>query len=201
MIKLVSLLFSLLFFSSMVNSTTLLIVGDSLSAGYQIPVEKSWPVLLPAKLKQQNQDINIINASISGDTSGNGLNRLPGLLKQHKPDYVLIELGANDGLRGFSTTIISDNLNAMIDSIQANNAKAIIMQIRIPTNYGKRYSDAFAAIYPTLSKQKNTPLMPFYLEQVIIKPEWMLSDGLHPNVKAQPWIAEYIATELGKVIK
>ena len=185
----------------MANSTTLLIVGDSLSAGYQIPVEKSWPVLLPAKLNQQNQDINIINASISGDTSGNGLNRLPGLLKQHKPDYVLIELGANDGLRGFSPTIVSDNLNAMIDSVQANNAKAIIMQIRIPTNYGKRYSDAFAAIYPTLSKQKNTPLMPFYLEQVITKPEWMLSDGLHPNVKAQPWIAEFIATELGKVIK
>jgi acyl-CoA thioesterase-1 len=176
-------------------------VGDSLSAGYQIPVEKSWPVLLPAQLKQQNQDINIVNASISGDTSGNGLDRLPGLLQQHKPDYVLIELGANDGLRGFSPNIVSDNLNAMIDAVQANNAKAILMQIRIPTNYGKRYGDAFAAIYPAISEQKNTPLMPFYLEQVITKPEWMLSDGLHPNVKAQPWIAEFIATELGKVIK
>jgi len=185
----------------MVNSTTLLIVGDSLSAGYKIPVEKSWPVLLPAKLKQQNQDISIVNASISGDTSGNGLERLPGLLQQHKPDYVLIELGANDGLRGFSPTIISDNLNAIIESVQASDAKPILMQIRIPTNYGKRYSDAFADIYTTLSNEKNTPLMPFYLEQVIVKPDWMLSDGLHPNVKAQPWIAEFIATELGKVIK
>ena len=201
MIKLVSLLFSMLFFSSMVNSTTLLIVGDSLSAGYQIPVEKSWPVLLPAQLKQQKQDINVINASISGDTSGNGLDRLPGLLKQHTPDYVLIELGANDGLRGFSPNIISDNLNAMVDSVVANNAKPILMQIRVPTNYGKRYGDAFSAIYPALSNKKDIPLMPFYLEQVITKPEWMLGDGLHPNVKAQPWIAGFIATELGKVIK
>ena len=194
-------MFSLLFFSSVANSNTLLIVGDSLSAGYNIPVEESWPVLLPAQLKQKNQKIKIINASISGDTSGNGLARLPALLKEHQPDYVLIELGANDGLRGFSPNIISKNLSAIIDDVRTNNAKPILMQIRVPTNYGKRYGDAFAKIYPTLSEQKNTPIMPFFLEQVITKPEWMLSDGLHPNVKAQQWIAEFIATELGKIIK
>ena len=201
MIKLVSLLFSLLLFSSIANSNTLLIIGDSLSAGYKIPVEESWPVLLPAQLKKQNQNIKVINASISGDTSGNGLARLPGLLTQHKPDYVLIELGANDGLRGFSPAIISKNLSAMIDGVLANNATPILMQIRVPTNYGKRYGDAFAKIYPTLTAQKNISLMPFFLEQVITKPEWMLSDGLHPNAKAQQWIAEYMATELGKIIK
>ncbi|MDN2664959.1 multifunctional acyl-CoA thioesterase I/protease I/lysophospholipase L1 [Psychromonas sp. 14N.309.X.WAT.B.A12] len=201
MIKLVSLIFSLLIFSSAANSNTLLIVGDSLSAGYKIPVEESWPVLLPEQLSAQNQKINVINASISGDTSGNGLARLPGLLTTHQPDYVLVELGANDGLRGFSPTIISKNLNAIIETIKAQNAKPILMQIRVPTNYGKRYGQAFADIYPRLSEQTDTPLMPFYLEQVITKPEWMQNDGLHPNVKAQSWIAEFIATELGKIIK
>ncbi len=200
MIKLVSLLFSLLF-SSFVYSNTLLIVGDSLSAGYQMPVEKSWPVLLPAQLKQQNQKITVVNASISGDTSGNGLARIPALLKKHQPDYVLIELGANDGLRGFSPTIINNNLSIIIDNIQAQNAQPILMQIRVPTNYGKRYSDAFSNIYPALSEQKSIPLMPFFLEHVITKPEWMMRDGLHPKVVAQPWIAEFIATELGKIIK
>lgn len=164
-------------------------------------MEESWPVLLPTQLKKQNQNIKVINASISGDTSGNGLARLPKLLTQHKPDYVLIELGANDGLRGFSPAIISKNLSAMIDGVLANNATPILMQIRVPTNYGKRYGDAFAKIYPTLTAQKNISLMPFFLEQVITKPEWMLSDGLHPNAKAQQWIAEYMATELGKIIK
>jgi len=200
MIKLVSLLFSLLF-SCFVYSNTLLIVGDSLSAGYQMPVEKSWPVLLPEQLKQKNQEITVVNASISGDTSGNGLARIPALLKKHQPDYVLIELGANDGLRGFSPTIINNNLSIIIDNIQAQNAQPILMQIRVPTNYGKRYSEAFSSIYPALSEQKNVPLMPFFLEHVITKPEWMMGDGLHPKVIAQPWIAEFIATELGKIIK
>lgn len=176
-------------------------MGDSLSAGYQMPVEKSWPVLLPEQLKQQNQKINVVNASISGDTSGNGLARIPALLKKHQPDYVLIELGANDGLRGFSPTIINNNLSIIIDNIQAQNAQPILMQIRVPTNYGKRYSEAFSSIYPALSEQKNVPLMPFFLEHVITKPEWMMSDGLHPKVVAQPWIAEFIATELRKIIK
>jgi len=199
MIKLVPLLLSLLF-SCTVHSRTLLIVGDSLSAGYNMPVEVSWPVFLPEKLQQQGQDITIINASISGDTSGNALARLPGLLSQHQPDYVLLELGANDGLRGFSPNIITNNLSVMIDNIKSQNAQPILMQIQVPTNYGKRYSNAFSAIYPAVSKEKDVPLMPFYLAQVIVKPEWMQGDGLHPNEKAQQWIAEFIAKQLNKII-
>ena len=203
MIKLVSLLstFFALVFSFAVNSSTLLIVGDSLSAGYQMPVEQSWPVLLTAKLKQQGKPMKIINASISGDTTGNGLARLPALLSQHQPDYVLIELGANDGLRGFSPKIASSNLKRMIDNIKAQNALPILMQIQVPTNYGKRYSQAFSGLYLTLSKQQDIPLVPFFLEHVITQPQWMMGDGLHPNVQAQPWIAEFMATELIKVIK
>jgi acyl-CoA thioesterase-1 len=198
MIKLFSLLSLLCSFAA--NSSTLLIIGDSLSAGYNMPVEESWPVFLPEKLKQQNLDITVVNASISGDTSGNGLARLPGLLTQHQPDYVLLELGANDGLRGFAPNIVSNNLSVMIDNIKSQNAQAILMQIQVPTNYGKRYSNAFSNIYPALSKEKNIPLMPFYLEHVIIKPEWMQNDGLHPNAKAQQWIAEFIAKELNKIL-
>jgi len=191
----------LLLFTSVANSSTLLIVGDSLSAGYRLPVEKSWPVLLPEQLKQQNLDINIVNASISGDTSGNGLARIENLLAQHQPDYVLIELGANDGLRGFSPDIIQTNLDKFIDIVKAKNVQPILMQIRIPTNYGKRYGDAFSNVYSTLSEQKEIPLMPFFLEHVITIPEWMQNDGLHPNENAQPWIAEFIAIELNKIIK
>jgi len=204
MIKFISLIFSTLFtlmFSSAVNSTTLLIVGDSLSAGYQMPIEKSWPVLLPEALRQQGLDLTVINASISGDTTGNGLARLPALLSQHQPDHVLIELGANDGLRGFSPVIIRDNLTKMVTHIKATHAQPLLMQIHVPTNYGKRYSQAFSGIYPTLSEQQNIPLLPFYLEHVIVKPEWMKSDGLHPNVNAQPWIAEYMAKQLNKVLR
>ncbi|TEW43161.1 multifunctional acyl-CoA thioesterase I/protease I/lysophospholipase L1 [Psychromonas algicola] len=199
MIKLVSLLLSLLI-SFTAQSNTLLIIGDSLSAGYNMPVEESWPVFLPKKLQQQGLEITVVNASISGDTSGNALARLPGLLSKHQPDYVLLELGANDGLRGFSPNIVTNNLSVMIDNIKSQNAQPILMQIQVPTNYGKRYSNAFADIYPALSKEKDIPLMPFYLEQVIVKPEWMQSDGLHPNAKAQQWIAEFIAKELKKIL-
>ena len=127
--------------------------------------------------------------------------RLPALLTKHQPDYVLIELGANDGLRGFSPKIINNNLNVMIDNIKSQKTKAILMQIQMPPNYGKRYTKPFSELYSTLSKQKDIPLIPFFLEEVITKPEWMQKDGLHPNAKAQQWIAEFIAIELKKIIK
>lgn len=204
MIKLISLILStllLLMCSLTVNSNTLLIIGDSLSAGYKMPIKQSWPQLLPQQLLQQGKQVNVINASISGDTSGNGLARLPALLTQHQPDYVLIELGANDGLRGFAPNIITDNLTTMVKNIKSRNALPILMQIHVPTNYGQRYSQAFSGIYPALSEQQNIPLLPFFLKHVMTKRQWMMSDGLHPNVKAQPWIAEFMAKELSKVIE
>lgn len=164
-------------------------------------VKQSWPALLPLQLQQQGKPLTVINASISGDTTGNGLARFPALLIQHKPDYVLIELGANDGLRGFSSTLISNNLKAIIKQSKAKNAQPILMQIHIPTNYGKRYGAAFSGIYPTLSERYNVPLVPFFLEHVIVKKEWMMGDGLHPNAKAQPWIAQFMAQQLTKVIE
>ncbi|WP_318451922.1 multifunctional acyl-CoA thioesterase I/protease I/lysophospholipase L1 [Photobacterium leiognathi] len=194
MIRILSLL--MLMFSSTALSQTLLILGDSLSAGYQMPAEKSWPALLPPLLAQQAQPTTVINASISGDTSGNGLARLPKLLKQHKPDFVLIELGANDGLRGFHPKILRNNLNQMITEIKKVRSQPLLMQIEVPPNYGKRYNELFRNTYPSLSEATNVPLLPFFLIDIIVKPELMMKDGLHPTAEAQPLIAQFMAKHL-----
>ncbi|OAJ95826.1 arylesterase [Vibrio bivalvicida] len=177
-------------------SKTLLILGDSLSAGYQMPIERAWPSLLADELAQSGQQVSVINASISGDTTGNGIARLPGLLDKHEPDYVLIELGANDGLRGFPVGIVQNNLTEMIGMIRNADATPLLMQIHILPNYGKRYTEAFAAVYPDVSQKLNVPLLPFLLEGVIINPEWMMTDGLHPKPEAQPWISNFVAKSL-----
>ncbi len=186
----------MLVFSSTTLSQTLLILGDSLSAGYQMPAEKSWPALLPPLLAQQAQPTTVINASISGDTSGNGLARLPNLLKQHKPDFVLIELGANDGLRGFHPKILRNNLSQMITEIKKVRSQPLLMQIEVPPNYGKRYNELFRNTYPSLSEATNVPLLPFFLIDIIVKPELMMKDGLHPTAEAQPLIAQFMAKHL-----
>lgn len=111
---------------------------------------------------------------------------------------MLIELGANDGLRGFPPKTIAANLSRMIQMTKASGAKPALMQIRVPPNYGKRYSQAFFDLYPTLAEHQQVPLLPFFLEQVITKPEWMMQDGLHPTADAQPWIAEFVAEMFSK---
>ncbi len=161
-----------------------------------MPIEKAWPTLLPDVLADKNHDVTVINASISGDTSGNGLERLPSLLSQHHPDYVLIELGANDGLRGFPPNVIERNLTEMISLIKQDGASPVLMQIHVLPNYGKRYTEAFSAIYPKLADRHDLPLIPFFLEHVITRPEWMKDDGLHPRAEAQPWIANFVADQL-----
>lgn len=186
----------LILFMSPAFAKSILVVGDSLSAGYQMPIENAWPSLLTQDLAEKGQTVQVINASISGDTTGNGLARLPNLLNQHQPDYVLIELGANDGLRGFPPGLIQNNLEQLIDMVREANAKPLLMQIHVLPNYGKRYTEAFSAIYPKVAESKSVPLLPFFLEGVVIKPEWMMSDGLHPKPEAQPWISNFVANQL-----
>ncbi len=186
----------MLLFSSTALSQTLLVLGDSLSAGYQMPADKSWPTLLPEILAQQSQPTTVINASISGDTSGNGLARLPQLLTQYKPDVVLIELGANDGLRGFAPKILRNNLSQIITLIKKVGSQPLLMQIEIPPNYGKRYTELFSNTYPNLSQSFNVPLLPFFLIDIIVKPQLMMKDGLHPTAEAQPLIAQFMAQQL-----
>ncbi len=174
----------------------MLILGDSLSAGYQMPLEKSWPSHLSADLKQKGFEYTVINGSISGDTTGNGVARLPQLLAQHNPGWLIVELGANDGLRGFHPNLITKNLERIIQLGQQSSAKVAIMQIQVPPNYGRRYSQAFADIYPKLAKKYQIPLLPFFLEEVILREEWMMPDGLHPKEAAQPWISGFVADNL-----
>ncbi|MBL5859585.1 multifunctional acyl-CoA thioesterase I/protease I/lysophospholipase L1 [Serratia fonticola] len=184
-----------------VAADTLLILGDSLSAGYRLPVAQAWATRLADEWQKQPGHPIVVNASISGDTAAQGLARLPELLKQHQPRWVLIELGANDGLRGFPAADIERDLNQIITLVLQAGAKPLLMQIHIPPNYGRRYTEAFGALYPALAKQFDIPLLPFYMEQVVIKPEWMQDDGLHPNQDAQPFIATWMAQQLEPLVK
>lgn len=161
-----------------------------------MPIEKAWPSLLPNVLASKGKSVEVVNASISGDTTGNGLSRLPQLLTQHQPDYVLIELGANDGLRGFPPKLIQANLTQLINMIRQSDSTPLLMQIHVLPNYGKRYTQAFSDLYPATAQQSGVALLPFFLEGVIINPEWMMDDGLHPKPEAQPWIADFVANEL-----
>lgn len=165
-----------------------------------MPIEKAWPSLLSQSLKNQGKTVTVINASISGDTSGNGLMRLPLLLKQHNPDVVLVELGANDGLRGFPVKVLETNLSKIVQQIREGSSKPLLMQIRILPNYGKRYTEAFSNVYPTVAQKEKTPLIPFFLEQVVTKQGWMKSDGLHPTEAAQPWISDYVAKQIAQYL-
>ncbi len=176
-----------------VQAQTLLVLGDSLSAGYQMQAEQSWPALLNEKWQQQGGEHTLINASISGETTQGGLARLPTLLETHKPDWVLIELGANDGLRGFAPAITRANLTKMIELARAHQAKTVLTQILLPRNYGARYLQQFEQIFPDLAKANDLPLMPFFLDDIVLRPELMMNDGLHPTAAAQPRIRDKVA--------
>lgn len=170
----------------------ILVIGDSLSSGYGIDPEKSWVSLLRHRLKQNSFPHQLVNASISGDTTGNGLKRLPGLLTEYQPDFVIIELGGNDGLRGLSLSTMKSNLAAIINLSQKARAKVLLTGIRIPPNYGKTYTRAFYAIYPSLADQFKIPLIPFLLANVGDQVQLMQNDGIHPTAAAQPMILDTV---------
>ena len=169
--------------------STLLVLGDSLSAGYGINQGKGWVALLRSDLGPDHQ---IINGSISGDTTGGGLNRLPVLLEKYSPNYVLLELGGNDGLRGQPLILMKRNLQAMITLVRKAGAEPILFGMRLPPNYGRRYSDAFAGVYPQLAAEENLLLIPFQLEELAVTEGMIQEDGLHPTALAQPVIKEVI---------
>ncbi|MBD0846308.1 acyl-CoA thioesterase [Pectobacterium carotovorum subsp. carotovorum] len=179
---------------------TLLILGDSLSAGYQMPIANAWPTLLNTQWQTQKKGVAVVNASISGDTTAQALARLPALLKQHQPRWVLVELGGNDGLRGFPAANIEQDLAKIITLVKQANAQPLLMQVRLPTNYGRRYTESFSNIYPKLAEQFALPLLPFFMEQVYLKPEWMMEDGIHPTRDAQPFIADWMAKQLEPLV-
>ena len=164
---------------------TILIVGDSISAGFGLDTRLGWVSLLEQRLAQEGHPDQVVNASISGDTSAGGLARLPALLTEHKPDVVIVELGGNDGLRGQLPAQLKQNLAGMIDSAKTAGAKVLLLGMKLPPNYGKRYTDAFAEVYTQLAAEKQIALVPFFLEGVGGNPQWMQADGLHPAAAAQ----------------
>ncbi len=163
-------------------------MGDSLSAAYGIQTEQGWVSLLEKKLEQQNSSITVINASVSGETTAGGLQRLPAALEHHKPQWVLIELGANDGLRGGSIEAMRSNLATMIELVQQTGATPILFEMLLPPNYGTTYTRLFQQSYSKLSEHYQVPLMPFFIQDVANKPQYIQADQLHPTAQAQPLI-------------
>ena len=168
---------------------TILVWGDSLSAAYGIPVEKGWVKLLEEKL---GTDFKVINGSISGETSSGGLARLPEALTKHRPQYILLELGANDGLQGKTVKQMQENLDQMIQMAQLANAKVILLGIHLPPNYGSAYTTEFDKAYQALADKYDLPFVPFLLEGVALDFNLMQDDGLHPKAEAQAKILEHI---------
>lgn len=170
-------------------SNRLLVMGDSLSAAHNIPLEEGWVNLMQVKL---GDDWQVINASISGETSAGGLTRLPGILEQHQPDWMILELGANDGLRALSTAALADNLTKMVELAKQAGTQVLLVGIQIPDNYGPIYQQRFAEVYPRVAQRNEVPLVSFLLEGVGTEPGLMQSDGLHPTAEAQPLVLDNV---------
>jgi acyl-CoA thioesterase-1 len=182
-----ALLFSLSMLPVYVQAKTIMIMGDSLSAGYGIPAQQGWVNLLQKRLDQQYpKQHKVVNASVSGETTSGALARLPKLLQTHRPDLVVIELGGNDGLRGQPPKMIEKNLAQLVQKSQQAKAKVVLFGMKIPPNYGTAYSKAFENNYKTVSQQYKVQLLPFFLEGVAGNKNLIQSDQIHPNAKAQP---------------
>ena len=200
-LKIILILFLNFSYSITAESKKLLILGDSISAGYGLKESENWVELFNNSFDAERMNITMINSSVSGDTTIGGLSRIGNVLKEHKPEYVLIELGGNDALRGYPLKQIKTNLLKIVDASLESKAKPLIMQIKIPPNYGKKYVEAFENIYLEISNEKDIPLLTFLLEKVVLDQSLMQLDGIHPNEKAQPFIVEQIKLELLEIIK
>jgi acyl-CoA thioesterase-1 len=174
------------------TAPVILVLGDSISAGFGVPIQQGWVTLFQQQLQQRVPQVTVVNASISGDTTQGGVARLPALLKTHQPDLLLIELGGNDGLRGTPLTVIRNNIEHMITMAEHEGIMVMLLGMQIPPNYGARYADGFASIYSDLANQQETLLLPFLLEGIATQPELMQADGIHPTAAAQPAMASAV---------
>jgi len=168
------------------DSPTVLIFGDSLSAGYGIDVDQSWAALLQSRLETQGYEHRVVNASISGETTEGGAARIDSALTEFAPDLIILELGGNDGLRGFPPQRMKGNLEKIVTRAKASGADVVLLGIRIPTNYGTRYSEAFEAVYRDVAREFGIEWIEFFMEGVALNDELLLDDRIHPNAAAQP---------------
>lgn len=184
-----------------VAPATILVMGDSLSAGYGIKVENGWVALLSKRLADQGNGYRVVNASVSGETSSGGKVRLQALLMTHKPSIVILELGANDGLRGLPNAQLRSNLSTMIDAAQQAKAKVMLVGMMMPPNYGQTYADGFKSVFTDLAKAKRVSLVPFFLDGVALQGNLIQADGLHPNEQAQAQLLENVWPTLQSMLK
>ena len=185
----------------MASDRTILVFGDSLSAAYGIRPEQGWVPLLVQRLHSQGYGYQVVNASVSGETSSGGLERLPRALQLHAPEIVILELGANDGLRGLPVSALHENLARMVQLAQAGGARVLLLGIRIPPNYGPRYTEEFARVFPGVAQQYHLPLVPFLLDKVALNPALMQEDGLHPNAAGEPLVLDTLWPYLKPLLK
>ncbi|WP_319239585.1 arylesterase [uncultured Propionivibrio sp.] len=179
---------------------TVLIFGDSLSAGYGIRQEDAWPSLLAKRLQERHPDYNVVNASISGETSSGGRSRLPAALERHNPSVVVIALGSNDGLRGLPIATLRENLLAMIDAAQKTKARVLLVGQRLPPNYG-RYAEEFAQTFADIARQRRLASVDFLLEGIATRRDLFQADALHPTAEAQPILMESVWKRLEPLLK
>jgi len=191
-IQKIVLTFSLLLLATSSSAANLLVMGDSLSAAYHLRQQDGWVSLLKNQLNQSHPNINVINASVSGETTQGGLSRFPALLEQYQPKWVVLELGANDALRGYPLNQTKDNLKNMVEQSQNLGAKVLLIGNQIPQNYGKRYTKMFFELYKDIADQYQIAYLPFMLKNVALNKELMQNDGLHPNKAGQPIVLENI---------
>ena len=179
----------------------MLILGDSLSAGYGMDQDESWVHLLEIRLNESGFSYRILNSSISGDTTQGGLARLPRLMDRYQPEIVIIELGGNDGLRGINPDITRKNMTSMIQLSQKGSAQVLLAGIKLPPNYGTAYLQLFESMYVDLAREFDTLLVPFFMDGVVFQPDLLQADGIHPNEKGQPVLLENVWTVLAPALE
>lgn len=187
--------------SGVAQATTILIWGDSLSAGYQLAQREAWPVLLQTRLKEKGFPHQVVNGSVSGETTAGGLTRLPEALKRHKPAIFVLELGGNDGLRGLRPQLMGENLEAMITAAKQAGARVLLIGMEMPPNYGPAYTRRFAQTFRDVAERTGSVLLPFLLDGFGDQPEWFLPDGIHPTAEAQHRILDNVWTKLEPMLK
>jgi acyl-CoA thioesterase-1 len=184
-----------------VSQRTLLVFGDSLSAGYGIDVSTGWVSLLEKRLRAEGYGYRVINASVSGETTTGGLSRLPRALQTHKPNLVIIELGANDGLRGLPLATSRANLDQMLRACRAEGSKVLLLGMKMPPNYGPKYTNGFEQMFRDLAKSYRVALVPFFLDGVALNPALIQPDGLHPTAAAQPRLLKNVWVGLAPLLR
>ncbi|WP_250464572.1 arylesterase [Microbulbifer litoralis] len=170
----------------------LVVLGDSISAAYGIDEARGWVQLLRDRLAARESPVEVVNASVSGETTSGGLARLPRLLSEHEPRWLIVELGGNDGLRGYPPQALARNLQQMVKLADKAGAEVLLLGMRMPPNYGRAYTEAFAAVYPRVAEAAGIPFLPFFLEPVALEEGAMQTDGIHPTAEAQPALLEHV---------